>query len=222
MNVFVTGTDTGCGKTFVSSALIRHLCDLGMTVTGMKPVATGAEWDGDLLVNEDVAELLAASNANVAARDLNPYLFEPPTSPHIAAAAAGRAIELDIIVEAYARLARAAECVVVEGVGGWRVPLSSEYDVEDLAMALNLPVLLVVGVKLGCINHARLSHEAITGCGVPYLGWVANVLEDDLYEPRAVFETLTAALGGEPLATCRHNDADELQTVARHIVAAIP
>ena len=194
MSLFVTGTDTGCGKTRVSCALLRALAIEGIPATGMKPVATGAIHVDGRLVNDDVEALRAASGMRVPLEDMNPYTFEPPCSPHIAARAAATQIDLDRILRAYANCRERADVVVVEGVGGWRVPLGDELWLENLVEALDLPVLLVVGVKLGCINHAVLTAEAINSAKRPLLGWVANILEPSLFAMEHIIQTLTTHL----------------------------
>lgn len=179
--VFVTGTDTGVGKTRVSVALIDALRTQGLRVAAMKPVAAGADQRGGVMVNEDVAALTRASNVDADPRWINPYLFTPPIAPHIAAAQAGVAIDLKVIVDAYSRLASLADVVVVEGVGGFRVPLSATQDTADLAVALGLPLVLVVGLRLGCLNHALLTAEAIAHRAIPWAGWVGNHIDPAMY-----------------------------------------
>lgn len=171
---FVTGTDTGVGKTRVAVALIHALRARGLRVAGMKPVAAGAA-PGAL--NEDVVALRTASNVEAPLEDVNPYAFDAPIAPHIAAAAAGVRIDIERIAAACARLAARADAVVVEGAGGWRVPLDAETDMADLAVRLGLPVVLVVGLRLGCLNHARLTAEAVRARGLPWAGWIGNRLE---------------------------------------------
>ena len=175
--LFVTGTDTGVGKTRVSVALIHALRAQGLRVAAMKPVAAGAEWHGDVLVNDDAAALTAAANVDADPRWVNPYVFEPPIAPHIAAAQAAVSIRLEVITAAYARLAALADVVVVEGVGGFRVPLDATQDTADLAVALGLPVVMVVGLRLGCLNHALLTAEAIARRALPWAGWVGNHID---------------------------------------------
>jgi dethiobiotin synthetase len=172
--VFVTGTDTGVGKTRVGIALIHALRQRGLRVAAMKPVAAGHA-PGEL--NEDVAALMRAANVAADPRDVNPYAFAPAVAPHIAAAQAGVAIELPTMVDAFARLAALADVVVVEGAGGLRVPLNDREDIADLAAALGLPLLLVVGLRLGCINHALLTAEAIARRGLRWAGWVGNHID---------------------------------------------
>lgn len=220
MNIFVTGTDTGCGKTYVTAALLRHLAARGTRALGMKPIASGAERSGGELVNEDVSTLVAASNVTVPARLVNPYLFEPPASPHLAAAASGARVDLEVIRAAYASCRAAAEVVVVEGVGGWQVPLAENLDLANLVRALGLPVLLVVGVRLGCINHALLTSAAIAAAGVVCHGWVANVLEPGLYDRQGVIETMARRIPAPLLATIEDGDTSGLASLAAALGSA--
>jgi dethiobiotin synthetase len=175
--VFVTGTDTGVGKTRVSVALIHALRAQGLRVAAMKPVAAGTEQREGATVNEDVAALTAAANIDVDPRWVNPYLFTLPIAPHIAAAQVGQTIDLKVIVDAYSRLAEVADVVVVEGAGGFRVPLNAMQDTADLAVALGLPLVLVVGLRLGCLNHALLTAEAIVHRKLPWAGWIGNHID---------------------------------------------
>ena len=172
--LFVTGTDTGVGKTRVAVALIHVLRAQGLRVAAMKPVAAGCAPDA---LNEDVSALLHAANVPAPLRDVNPYSFEPGIAPHIAAGLAGVTIDLDVIAGAYGRLAAAADVVVVEGAGGWRVPLNDSEDMATLAQRLGLSVVLVVGLRLGCVNHALLSAASIAAAEVPWGGWIANRID---------------------------------------------
>lgn len=171
---FVVGTDTGVGKTRVAAALLRAYGRLGYRCVGMKPVAAGAELQDGVWVNEDVAILRAAGNVDAPMERVNPYLFREPIAPHIAAEHKGVDIQLARVRAAYAELAQAADLVVVEGAGGLLVPLSRNKDMADLAVALGLPMVLVVGMRLGCLNHALLTWEAIHARGLRLAGWVAN------------------------------------------------
>ena len=172
--LFVTGTDTGVGKTRVAVALIHALRARSLRVAAMKPVSAGSA-PGEL--NGDVTALLHAANVDADLRDVNPYAFAEPVAPHIAAARAGVRIDLDVIAEAYGRLAAVADVVVVEGAGGWRVPLNERDDMADLAQRLGLPVVLVVGLRLGCLNHALLTAESIARRQLPWAGWVGNHID---------------------------------------------
>lgn len=202
---FVTGTDTGVGKTTVTVALIHALREHGLKVAAMKPVASGCEWvDGEFL-NGDVRALRAAANVHVDPALVNPYAFAPAIAPHIAAAQAGIEIKLETIMSAYAALAREADVVVVEGVGGFRVPLSAQLDTADLARALNLPVILVVGMRLGCLNHALLTAEAIRHRDLIWAGWVANELDSDMLARQENVAELTMRLPSPCLGRMQNN-----------------
>ncbi|NIR28523.1 MAG: dethiobiotin synthase [Gammaproteobacteria bacterium] len=174
--VFVTGTDTGVGKTWVALGIMALLAARGRCVVGMKPVASGCRRTPEGLRNEDAELLRAASTVSVPYGRINPFAFEPPVAPHIAADERGVSIALPRIDAIYRELASTADWCVVEGIGGWLVPLGVRSTVADLAARLDLPVLLVVGVRLGCLNHALLSVESIRARGCRLLGWVANVL----------------------------------------------
>ena len=177
---FVTGTDTGVGKTTFAVALVTALQQRGLRVAAMKPVAAGGEWSEGRFLNEDVLALSAAANVKGDLQIMNPYAFEPPIAPHIAAAQVNVEIELEKILSAYAVLSAQADVVVVEGAGGFRVPLGAQLDTADLAQALDLQIILVVGMRLGCLNHALLTAEAITHRGLKWAGWVASILEPDM------------------------------------------
>lgn len=195
---FVTGTDTGVGKTLVSSALLHAYGRKGNKTAGMKPVAAGCSEENGRLVSEDVAQLLDAGNTQAAFELHNPYAFAPPIAPHIAAATANTIISPRLIQQAYRKLAELADVVIVEGVGGFRVPLVEQFDTADLAQMLNLPVILVVGMRLGCINHTLLTVEAIQARGLELAGWVANRIDPDM----AAFEENLQALDQRIAAPC--------------------
>ncbi len=174
---FVAGTDTEIGKTFVTCALLHAARRAGHRAVGMKPVAAGAELIDGEWINEDAARLRAASSVAPALTDLNPVCLKSPIAPHIAAQEEGCRIEVAPILNAYDRLTRHADVVLVEGVGGFRVPLGPDTDTADLAVAFGLPIVLVVGLRLGCINHALLTAEAIRARGLTLAGWVANQMD---------------------------------------------
>jgi dethiobiotin synthetase len=172
--VFIAGTDTEVGKTRVAVALVRALAGAGSRVAVMKPVAAGAVETADGLRNEDALDLSAAANVEAPYPTINPFCLAEPTSPHIAARSAGIRIDPAAIEREYAKLATAADFVVVEGAGGWLAPISETETMEDIARALNLPVILVVGLRLGCLNHALLTARAVRTAGLRLAGWVAN------------------------------------------------
>ena len=194
MNCFITGTDTGIGKSFVTAALLRALDARGVRVTGMKPIAAGARRDGNELINDDAELLRRCANVSAARRLVCPAIYEAPTAPHLAAQAAGRPIDLDAIAKAYQQLCAKADVVLVEGIGGWALPLSGPDMLADLPRRLALPILLVVGVRLGALNHALLTARAILADGLPLLGWVANVLDPDYPWAAATIDTLATRL----------------------------
>lgn len=207
--LFITGTDTEVGKTHVSVSLLHLLRGLGLTAVGMKPVASGAERRSGQWVNADAQALRDASSFPLPYEQVNPYVFEPPVAPHLAAAQVGVRVDIARIRRRFHELAAKVECVVVEGVGGWRVPLNPEADVADLAAELGLPVLLVVGLRLGCISHARLTHESIMASGVTFGGWIANAVVADLPFSEDIVATLVDALRQEPLGILGFQAADD-------------
>ncbi len=180
LSLFVTGTDTEIGKTLVSAALLRGFAREGLRAAAMKPIAAGAfERDG-VWHNEDADQLDAASSVLLPPDIRTPYLLREPAAPHIAAAQENVALDIARIVDCHAQAVKLADIIVVEGVGGFRVPLTDAHDTADLAFALNLPVVLVVGMRLGCISHALLTAEAIAARGLPLAGWVANRVDPDM------------------------------------------
>ena len=170
---FVAGTDTGVGKTLVAAALLRRFGALGLRAAGMKPIAAGCEQGR----NEDVEALLAAGMRGLERDLVCPYLFEPPIAPHIAAREAGVNIDLAVIEQAFIALSGKSEVIVVEGVGGFRVPLDEHEDAGAIPKRLGLPVVLVVDLRLGCLSHALLTQEAIEAEGLGFAGWIVNRID---------------------------------------------
>jgi len=203
--LFVTGTDTGIGKTVTACALLRAHAARGLRAVGMKPVATGTAVDS--ACNEDVGALEAAGNVQAPLAVRNPYSFAPAIAPHLAAAQAGVKIELGRIDLAYRELALVADRIVVEGAGGAFSPLDDQHDMLDIASTIGLPVLLVVGVRLGCLNHALLSVLAIRARGLTLAGWVANAIEPALPCFDENVATIERRLVAPRLATLRWSDA---------------
>jgi len=191
---FVSGTDTGIGKSLASATLLHALRGRGLRAVGMKPLASGCEATAQGWRNEDALALQAASDPRPAYDDVNPFALPNPLAPELAAADAGIRVTLEPIVSAFERLSRQADAVVVEGVGGWAAPLSAELDQADLARALDLPVVLVVGLRLGCINHARLTARAIEQDGLRLAGWIANDIDPAMARADENFELLKQRL----------------------------
>ncbi len=175
--IFVTGTDTEVGKTWASLALLAALGERGLATAAMKPVASGGFRREGRLVNDDALALQGAATVAAPYERVNPYVFEPPVAPHLAARGAGTPIRREPILEAAGALGAGAQVLVVEGVGGWRVPLAEDWDVAALARDLGLPVVLVVGIRLGCISHALLTAESIRAAGCTLAGWVATRID---------------------------------------------
>ena len=204
--IFITGTDTGVGKTVAACGLVRALRQAGSRVSVMKPVASGSLRTPEGLRNADALALMEAAGMDgrtLYAR-VNPYCFEPPISPHIAAEDAKIKIDIDLIRGEFDRLAASADWVVVEGAGGWLAPLSDHETMADLATGLDLPVLIVVGLKLGCLNHAQLTRRAVGAHGVPFAGWVASAIDPQMSRLEANLESLERLLGDPPLAVVPH------------------
>lgn len=197
---FVTGTDTGVGKTVAAAALTRALIARGRRVAVMKPVASGSDPTPAGLRNSDALTLMAAANVRVPYEVVNPYCFLPPISPHIAAREAGATIDLALLRSRFDILAAASDCVIVEGAGGWLAPISERATMAELAAALSLPVLLVVGLRLGCLNHALLTRESLAARGTAFAGWIANAIEPHFDRAAENLATLIARLGEPPLA----------------------
>jgi dethiobiotin synthetase len=195
--IFVTGTDTGVGKTLVACGLLRFLRTEGHSAAGFKPVAAGARSTQQGLRNEDAEALLAESTPGLGYAEVNPYCLEPPIAPHLAARAAGLVIDTAVLDAAHEQLARRHDWVVVEGAGGWAVPLNERESCADWVGARDWPVLLVVGMRLGCLNHALLAAQAIGG---QLAGWVANVLPPAMPELEGNLESLRARLPAPLLA----------------------
>lgn len=213
--VFVTGTDTGTGKTIVAAGLVRLLAGQGRRVIGLKPVASGTERTPRGLRNADALALSAESSVEVPYRLTNPYCFEPAVAPHLAASEAGVELLVGDLVRWYQQATAGAEIAIVEGAGGWRVPLHPDGFLSDLPEALGLGVILVVGLRLGCLNHARLTLEAIERTGrCPFVGWVGNGIDPGFERPDGNLATLARLLGGPPLAVLPPFEAPHPDAVA--------
>lgn len=214
---FITGTDTGVGKTLVATALMQRFAQSGNRVVGMKPVAAGAELCDGQLLNEDVTQMLKAANVEAPLALVNPYVFEPPVAPHIAARQANVLISLNKIKGAFAALGELADVVVVEGAGGFLVPLNDKEDMADLAVVLGLPVILVVGMRLGCLNHALLTAAAIQSLGLELAGWVANCLDSRMAHLDENLLSLEQRLGAPCLGVVPVLDSKDFSRAAEFL-----
>lgn len=211
---FIAGTDTEIGKTFSTCALLHAARAQGRTCVGMKPIAAGAAPVGRELLNEDVAALRGASSFVPPLSVQNPYCLKSPIAPHIAAQEEGVRLHSAPILEALQTLRQQADLVLVEGVGGFRVPLTDTYDTADLAQELALPVILVVGMRLGCISHALLTAEAILARGLSLAGWVANHIDPAMLRFAANLEALQQRVPAPLLGTLAHREDGDAQAAA--------
>ncbi len=197
---FITATDTDAGKTYIASALVRHFAQQGLKSVGMKPIAAGCEWGDGKLQNSDVLQLTKASNVDAPLSLINPYTFQPP-------------IALDKIQQAFVQLSQLADVVIVEGAGGFLVPLNDTQTMADLAASLNIPVILVVGMRLGCINHALLSVQAIQAHGLTLAGWVANQIDPNMAMLADNIQTLKQRISAPCLAEVAWGQAPQFTGV---------
>lgn len=211
---FVTGTDTGVGKTLVACALLRALAKRGLRVVGMKPVAAGARLKNGVWINDDVEQLIAAGNVSAPREFINPYCFEQPIAPHIAAALCKNEIKINTIRAAFARLSALAEVVVVEGAGGFCVPLNATETGADLARQLALPVVLVAGMRLGCLSHALLTAAAIRARALTLAGWVANHIDASMPHADANVAALMSRLDAPLLARITFSPTPDAAAIA--------
>lgn len=214
MSYFITGTDTGVGKTLVSCALLHAFSIQDKRVAGFKPVAAGCDDDKH---NEDAKRLCAASTVQATYGQINPYCFRQPIAPHLAARHAGVRIELAHIMASYRELAAQSDEVIVEGAGGFCVPLNDKQDSADLARQLDLPVILVVGMRLGCLNHAVLTVRAIADYQLECAGWVANVLDADMPALRENIEALRERIAAPLLGIIPYQTQPDAHATAAHL-----
>lgn len=215
---FVTGTDTEIGKTTIAAGLLHQARLQGLTTAGVKPVASGCERTADGLRNGDALALLGETSLPLGYVDINPIALEPAIAPHLAAREAGIDLTVATLAAPVRRiLALQADFTLVEGAGGWRVPLAGRESLSDLARELGLPVILVVGVRLGCINHALLSAEAILADGLPLAGWVANLVAPATLRLDDNLATLHERLPAPCLGTVPHLAAASPTAVAAHL-----
>jgi dethiobiotin synthetase len=222
--IFIAGTDTGVGKSRVTRGLLRALQQRGVRACGMKPVATGTSRIGGVIDNEDVAACVALAPADTPRQLINPYCFEPAISPHAASRRAATPIEPERVVAAYRALAARSDAVVVEGTGGWYAPIGERSTMADIATQLALPVVLTVGLRLGCLNHALLSLQAIRLSGLPLAGWIGSVLEAQMPALEDNIAFLSALPGVPrlallPFSTAEDADAEYLGAAASALFA---
>ena len=203
---FITSTDTDVGKTTVSLSLLRHFKSKGKIVACMKPVSAGCKVTSEGLRNDDAVQLIGESSIALPYELVNPYAFEPPIAPHLAALQTKRSIELQTIRNNFMQLEAMANVVIVEGAGGWLVPISKNQTMADVATVLKLPVILVVGMRLGCLNHALLSIRSIVESGLPCTGWVANYIDRGMQKQKENLETLKSMMPAPLIATVAYNE----------------
>ncbi len=214
---FITGTDTEIGKTFTTSALLRAFAKQGNSTLGMKPIASGAEEIDGVLHNEDVDSLVAASSVKAPQEIVVPYLMRTPAAPHIVAALENVTMDVQHIASCYQQAQQLADVVLVEGVGGFCVPLDDETSTVDLAQRLALPVILVVGMRLGCINHALLTAQAINASGLRLAGWVANTVDTDMKFFEENVQTLKQRLDAPCLAVMPRLAINEIEQASQYL-----
>ena len=218
---FITATDTDAGKTFVSAGLLQSWSNQGYKTLGFKPVASGCQVTQEGLRNDDALKLMAAANVSLDYKKINPYSFAPAIAPHIAALQAGVTIDLQEIVTHIFQQQQKADYMLVEGVGGWLVPLNGQQNVADLACLLNFPVILVVNLRLGCINHALLTAQAIEQSGLTLAGWIANSAEPDAESTNSMthleenIHSIKSRINAPLLGVLPHLSASELINKSR-------
>jgi dethiobiotin synthetase len=215
--LLITGTDTDAGKTVVTLGLMAALQQRGLSVLGMKPVASGCRPTKQGPRSDDALKLQSQGSAEMPYDIVNPYAFEPPIAPHIAAGMAGVDIDVAAIRAGYDQLATQADWVIVEGVGGWRVPLGPSVSVSDLPSALEIPVVLVIGMRLGCLNHSLLTVESIRDCGARLLGWIATAADRDMLARDENVATLAALIDAPSLGVVPWLEVPTPENVARHL-----
>lgn len=218
---FIAGTDTGVGKTYVACALLSALSKAGRRAVGMKPVASGCRLTSQGLRNDDADTLMLASAVQAPYAEVNPYAFAPPISPHIAAQEAGTEIDPDIVRQRFSRLAKQADRVVVEGAGGWLTPIGERLTMADIAVSIGLPVVLVVGMRLGCLNQALLTQEAIARSTLPFAGWIANCVDPAMDRLEENVDTLRRRLRAPLWALLPRSPTGVSQSVVDHLTKVI-
>lgn len=224
MHVFITGTDTGVGKTYVSTYLLNAFKNQGYQTLGIKPIATGCN---EYMQNEDALALQKASSIQLPYEKINPFAFSPPIAPHIAAQKANRKLSVSsLLTSINPLLQQAVDLCLIEGVGGWQVPLNDKETMADFVVAQQLPVILVVGMRLGCLNHALLTANAIQQSGAKLLGWIANCIEPDMPYLQENIDTIYERLTMPCLEVINHRQQNlksvTFDTLIKHITNSIP
>ena len=218
---FVTGTDTEIGKTLVASALVYLQAQRGCRVAAMKPIAAGTEWRDGRWCNEDVDALAASASVALPQQITTPYLFKAAAAPHIAANLESVLIDRAHLLSCFEQVRAQSEAVVVEGVGGFCVPLNDNYDTADMATDLNLPVILVVGMRLGCINQALLTSEAIAKRGLQLMGWVANRVDEQMLYAQENIQAIAQRIHAPLLGTVPRLEVASAAAAAAYLSAPI-
>ena len=211
---FITGTDTDVGKTWATIALMRFFKSQGMSVVGMKPVAAGCKWLDGQLKNEDALLIQENASVDMEYQQINPYAFETPVSPHLAAK---QTVKAEVILQAFYDLKDKAEVILVEGAGGWLVPVNGVYDIADLAKDMQLPVIMVVAIRLGCINHARLTYQAIINSGCVCAGWLAVCLDSEMVMQKENIATIKNKIAAPLLGELPHTLKKDFDFLAKNI-----
>jgi len=220
MDCFITGTDTGAGKTYVTCALLKALSNRGIGVAALKPIAAGLEWYGTERINEDVYRHRANASVQLDPAIANPYAFEAPTAPHLAAALEGRRVELSVIEQAFERAKLAAEVVIVEGVGGWCLPINPEQMQADLVRQLRLPVVMVAAIRLGGLNHSLLTARTIEADGCDLIGWVANIVDPSYVYAQQTIDSLLPRIHAPLLGQVVWGSGEENQNTHQALLDA--
>jgi dethiobiotin synthetase len=215
--LFITGTDTGCGKTEVTLGLMEKFQQQGGTVLGMKPIASGAAMTPQGLCNEDALRIQVQASLDLPYEEINPFVFEPAIAPHLAALQAGEVIDIEEILLKFNELSGRSDRVLVEGVGGWHVPLGEHATLADLARGLDLPVVMVVGMRLGCLNHALMTAECMLNAGVTFAGWVATQIDPQMPAWKENIATLQAWLPAPCLGEIPHLPEPDPQSIAQYL-----
>lgn len=213
---FITGTDTGVGKTWASIALMRYFQKQAKSAIGMKPVAAGCEWLDGQLKNEDALLMQQHASVKLDYQEINPYAFEAPVSPHLAAV--NNPVQIEGVLKVFNKIKNKADVTIVEGAGGWFAPLNNEQDIADLAIALKLPVIMVVAIRLGCINHARLTFQAIQAANVECAGWIAMCVDSDMNKQVENITTIKNKITSPLLGVLPYMNVMDFDSLAENII----